>query len=162
MFNPRLLLILALSACGSAGEGPPNLELASEGSASAGRGAEVTCAIGLGLATRLRGRLERRVHLGPPGYGESPTIDTRDTSWIVLLPAALPPCDATDESADSARREVQLVVPPANVHELLGETIEVHGRLGQASLGWQRTPFVIFIDSVPSFRQLAARRTQIG
>jgi len=156
-----LLAVIFLSGCGRADPAPRELGLASAGSSTVARSDTSSCAVRLHISVRLSGILQRRIHLGPPGYGETPVIDTRDTSWVVRMSSPLPACNAEDPSADSARREVQLVAPPEDVWRLERIPFTVYGRLDRATFGWHRTPYVIVVDSIPALNALAGGRSKV-
>lgn len=56
---------------------------------------------------RLRGALRSELHLGPPGYGESPAIDERDTVIALILPMPITLCrDSVSVNGDRRRSRI--------------------------------------------------------
>src|ERR1044071_1778577 len=55
---------------------------------------------------RLRGVLRKELHAGPPGYGENPATDERDTVVALVLPAPVALCR---DSVSGKPREAPLV-----------------------------------------------------
>ena len=99
-----------------------------------------------------RGRLRKEVHLGPPGYGETPERDERDTIVVLVLPTSISVCsdplrgDTVPVVHSSA---LQLVYAPRKVLDHTGEEFTVYGRLEQAVWGWHFTNVVLHVDSIP-------------
>jgi hypothetical protein len=91
---------------------------------------------------RLEGRLIERKVYGPPGYGETPAQDERDTILIlkVLHPITVEPIPGavakSNPNAESFRhvREVQLFVPPSaapDADKMVGRLIVACGVLNE-------------------------------
>src|SRR6266536_5060839 len=99
-----------------------------------------------------RGRIRKEVHLGPPGYGETPDEDKRDTILVLVLPGPIPVC-ADPEHGDTVAvvhpSALQLVYVPRNALEHVGEAVTVYGQLEEAVLGWHYTEVVLHVDSIP-------------
>ncbi len=85
--------------------------------------------------------IQRKVY-GPPGYGETPAQDERDTILILRLlhPITVEPVPGViaenNPNAESFRgvREVQLFVPrnaTSNAKEMLGKLVVVGGTLNE-------------------------------
>ena len=110
----------------------------------------------------LRGVVRREIRLGPPGYGETPATDRRDTIAVLILPAPISLC------ADSALhapgeppvrdKRVALRTVPREILSLEGETVIVYGLLGEATFAWEYGPLVMRVDSVPAARVPARGR----
>jgi len=102
-----------------------------------------------------RGRLRKEVHLGPPGYGETPEQDRRDTILVLVVSHPIPVC-ADPERGDTAgavlAQALQLVYAPRNGLEHIGETVMVFGGLEEAVFGWHYTNVVLHVDSIPQLR----------
>jgi hypothetical protein len=92
---------------------------------------------------RLRGKLRERRVYGPPGYGETPKEDSRNTIFVLSLSQAItvgPLSDAVGKKTgnlDVARdvREVQLFVDRSRLAEtrkLVGKVIMAAGTLNEA------------------------------
>ena len=99
-----------------------------------------------------RGRLRKEVHLGPPGYGETPQRDERDTIVVLVLPRSIPVCAVPhrgDTVAVVHASALQLVYAPRNVLDHMGEEFTVYGRLEEAVWGWHFTNVVLHVDSIP-------------
>ena len=103
----------------------------------------------------LRGRIHSEVHLGPPGYGETPTVDTRDTILVLALPRTIALCndprlDPQGASAIDAS-SVQLVGHVGRNHRA-GDTITAYGSLIQRTWGRHYLPVVLEVDSIAGQR----------
>src|SRR6266571_6046291 len=108
-----------------------------------------------------RGRIRKDVHLGPPGYGETPDQDKRDTILVLVLPGPIPVCadpEHGDTEAVVHTSALQLVNVPRNALEHVGEAVTVYGRLEEAVFGWHFTSVVLHVDSIPAL-QLTPVRT---
>jgi hypothetical protein len=104
----------------------------------------------------LRGTVQREVRLGPPGYGETPARDRRDTILVLVAARAVPVCSdpEIDSEAPAIIRagRLQLVGRLDPRRYAVGDTVVVYGRFGQASYGWHYTPVVLYVDSIPAGR----------
>jgi hypothetical protein len=100
----------------------------------------------------FRGTVTRQVRLGPPGYGETPKRDRRDTIIVLHLDAPLVVCaDSTINSASCEfrnLREVQLTGRIQGLESLVATKLTVRGVLLRAELPWHYTPVVLRIDNV--------------
>jgi hypothetical protein len=116
--------------------------------------------IGLDPAgTAVRGRLRMEVHLGPPGYGETPKSDERDTIVVLVLPNPLRVCADTASAirgtSDSGSSEVdrfQLAGVPKSIWSNVGDSVTVYGALRGREWGWHFTPVILWADSIPDLR----------
>jgi hypothetical protein len=122
----------------------------------AGRGAAPACLPRWPARVAVSGTLRREVHPGPPGYGETPSEDERDTVVVLVPDRALTACA---DSADAARgvrprslRRIQLVHVPRSTLAAVGSHVTVYGGLDEATWGSHFTPFVIFTDSIPAIQ----------
>ncbi len=118
-----------------------------------------------------QGRIRKEVHAGPPGYGETPDQDERDTILVLVLPGPIPVCADPahgDTVAVVHASALQLVYVPRNALEHLGEAVTVYGRLEEAVFGWHFTSVVLHVDSIPELRVTPVRthttllRTQLS
>lgn len=93
--------------------------------------------------------IERKVY-GPPGYGETPSKDTRTTILVLRLSHAidvepLPNATATetpDLDAVKSAREVQLFISPSkriDSEQFVGRTVTVVGTLHESITAMQYT-----------------------
>ena len=104
---------------------------------------------------RLAGRLAREVHLGPPGYGENPKTDAKDTILVLVLSEPVRGCSTErPQGADTASSHIQLLGRARDGFSHLGETVTVYGELSEAVWGWHFTPLVFDVDSIPAFRRV--------
>lgn len=104
-----------------------------------------------GTQVVLDGPLAREVHLGPPGYGETPARDRRDTITVVMLKHDLVLCADPDARSDTAAvhaRRIQLMGKGPSVNAHWGFDATVYGRVGAAVFGFQFTPVIVYVDSV--------------
>ena len=111
----------------------------------------------------LTGVLRREMHLGPPGYGETPAEDAQDTIVVLELPTELPVCADTagglPDSPVVRSQRLQLVGRVGAVRGRRGDTVTVYGRLEQRTWGWHYTPLVLLVDSIPALRGPHLRTT---
>ncbi len=107
----------------------------------------------------LKGRLVERQVYGPPGYGETPTEDSRDFILILKLGRKIsvkpsPTASATGSaSLDSVEnvREVQLFVSriqKAEVHKLIGKDVIAVGTLNEAITASQYTKVWLDVKTI--------------
>ena len=100
----------------------------------------------------VRGMARREVRTGPPGYGETPTLDKRDTILVMRLPKRVRVC--TDRSLDPSgpavieTDSVQLVGRLDPRSQPSGDTLTVFGTFRQQTWGWHYTRVVLEVDSV--------------
>ena len=96
------------------------------------------------------------MHLGPPGYGETPDQDRRDTIVVLVLRAAVRVCPDTTGSVHGpspARvRRLQLVQVPHSTLDEVGRAVTAYGSVEEATWGGQYTPFILRADSSPALR----------
>jgi hypothetical protein len=107
---------------------------------------------------RLRGALRREVHFGPPGYGENPETDERDTIIALILrsPLRLWPDSASGERRPAAisDRRITLWHVTESALDAIGKTVTVYGFLHEASFAHEFGPLVMQVDSIPDLRPL--------
>ena len=109
----------------------------------------------------LTGVLRREVHLGPPGYGETPAEDERDTILVIELPRAIAVCpDLAQTRHDSVVhvRKLQVTGRAGEGFGALGLSVTVFGTLSRAVWGTDFLPAGIRADSVPALRTWPVRR----
>lgn len=103
----------------------------------------------------LTGKLVYRTFYGPPGYGESPKTDSRETQPILILDS---PVDVIASQYDSAERGVKLVTLvvmdfKANpVRPLLGTRVKVEGTLFHAITGHHHTKVLMTVSYIKRAR----------
>jgi hypothetical protein len=103
----------------------------------------------------LQGTIQRGEFLGPPGYGEHPGTDRRDTWFYLQLPARFqdrqPACRL---SPDVERRDeyfIQLRVDGATiarVRRLIGRKVQVSGTIDAPTIGQDRTGIIMNVQKV--------------
>ncbi len=100
----------------------------------------------------LRGVLHGEVRPGPPGYGETPTLDRLDTILVMVLPRGISVCrdPAVDPHGLAAIdvEAIQLVGRLAPRTPQAGDTVTVFGGLQQQTWGWHYTTVVLEVDSI--------------
>ena len=97
----------------------------------------------------VTGRLERRTFFGPPGYGEDPRRDARETGYYLAL--AAPVCtvagaDAEFDDAKTGVRRVQLLLDAAGYRRLrpsLGRVVTLRGTLFGEHTGHHHAPLIL-------------------
>lgn len=102
----------------------------------------------MGAPVTLSGKVTTRTFYGPPGYGENPATDSRETQGILLL--SKPICvdeNPTDyDEAEKNQLEVTLVpLGKTNLKGYIGNQVTVHGALFHANTGHHHTPVLIQI-----------------
>jgi hypothetical protein len=102
---------------------------------------------------RLVGSVRQEARLGPPGYGETPTRDKRDTIFVLRLDSPITVCGDTtlkpkQASIDSVI-EVQLTGHVEGIDFRRGGKITVEGTISRAELPWHYLPVVFGVDRVP-------------
>ena len=128
-----------LSALGHDSRGKPCLELEPAGVA-------------------IQGQLLTEIHLGPPGYGETPASDERHTIVVIAVKAPLRVCADTaaaaaprpGQSAEITRFQLQSASTAVWSH--IGETVTAYGVLQVRELGAHFTPILLWVDSIPGLR----------
>ena len=106
----------------------------------------------------IRGALRLEVHLGPPGYGETPTRDERDTVTVLVLPTPLRVCgdtaatNAVGRAGSTELRRFQLVGVPKEIWANVNDTVIAYGVLRLREMGWHFTPVVFWVDSIPDLK----------
>ena len=99
---------------------------------------------------RLEGTLTERKVYGPPGYGETPAKDERDTILVLKLSQAISVQPTANAQANGSAsldpqknvQEVQLFVDrsqTAEAHKLLGKVVVAVGTLNEAAAPSQYT-----------------------
>jgi hypothetical protein len=99
----------------------------------------------------LRGLVTQQLRSGPPGYGETPKLDKRDTILVLRLGADINVCVGVHgAAADSPRgvREIQLTGHVDDIRSRLNTTVTVRGELLRAELAWHYTPIVFRVEEV--------------
>jgi len=107
-------------------------------------------------STKLVGTLLIRPYYGPPDYGETPTTDSREHAFLLLLDA--PICvtaSAHPEKDNNSFERDQIVVhlapshvKPAEVARMLGRQVTVTGQLYHAFTGHHRTPVLLDVYGI--------------
>ena len=113
--------------------------------------------------TALRGVVHREIELGPPGYGETPATDRRDTIAVILLPAplVLGPDSAAHGVAEPPVRTARVALRrvPRGILSLVDAEVTVYGRLEESVFVWEYGPLILRADSVPALRNVRAATT---
>lgn len=158
-------LVVAVLACGSEGESVPSDSHAAGGSPAveaARTDTAATACVALDPAqVMLKGSVRKEQRLGPPGYGETPARDLKDTILVLRLQQPITVCS---DSVGPDRRptvnvtELQLTGHVGDVEPRLNQTIGLHGKLFRRELGGHYTDVLIRVDSVEGGRR---RRTPI-
>ena len=106
----------------------------------------------------IRGVVRLEVHLGPPGYGETPARDERDTVTVLALPTPLRVCgdtagtNALEQAGSMELRRFQLVRVPKEIWANVNDTVTAYGVLRLREMGWHFTPVVFWVDSIPDLK----------
>jgi Domain of unknown function (DUF4431) len=118
----------------------------------------LTCSVGSaaclhydGSPVVLTGVVIKRTFYGPPGYGESPKDDTRETQALLRLDAPL--CvDSSDpgeiyDRADN-QHEITLIPNWKHIKPYLGRRVEVTGTLSGALTGHHHTDVLMTVKRI--------------
>lgn len=122
--------------------------------AGAALGAEkpVTCTYEPTVTTLTGVVKNDRLFYGPPGFGENPKVDAKETPERLVLDAPIdvkPTKDDHDNEAVASVKELQIV--PNVVPDLkpyLDRRVTVTGKLFQGHTGHHHTPALIALDSI--------------
>lgn len=99
----------------------------------------------------LTGKVKLQTFFGPPGYGENPNSDSRETQAILLLekPICVESNPKDYEETEQNQREVTLVpLGKENLKVYEGKQIMVQGTLYHAFNGHHHTPVLIGIRRI--------------
>lgn len=109
-----------------------------------------TCARFEGAEMALRGVVTQQVRSGPPGYGETPKLDKRDTILVLRLDTAIKMCAGAPgtDAHTSGVREIQLTGHVDDIRSRLNTIVTVRGELLRAELAWHYTPIVFRVEEV--------------
>ena len=113
------------------------------------------------VRSRFTGALRKQVRLGPPGYGDTPAQDRRDTITVLMLRRAIRVCGDSSLGIDSVitTGSLQLTGNAASAEMALGSDVTVFGTLGRAVLGGHYQAVLFTVDSIPSLRPPRVRST---
>jgi hypothetical protein len=106
-----------------------------------------------GLTVTVQGILQSGEFLGPPGYGEAPREDARESSYYLQLPAPIQEQNPDVRLGSEFERRDELfaqLVPPAGqqLTPLLGRRVSVKAVPMPATTGHHRTGVVLVVQSV--------------
>ena len=99
----------------------------------------------------LTGRLEKHVFFGPPGYGESPTIDKREAQGILVLdqPACVEKGARPSDELEVDQLELTLVPSSTtSFAAFTGKHVTVAGKLFHAFTGHHHTKLLVAVSKV--------------
>jgi hypothetical protein len=101
----------------------------------------------------VSGTVQREIQLGPPGYGETPTTDRKDTIAVLILDREIVLCDETTNAPSDARaKRIALRRVSRDLLELQGQRVTAFGVLTEAGFVWEYGPLVMRVDSIPELR----------
>lgn len=98
----------------------------------------------------LKGRVRKEIRLGPPGYGETPLKDKRDTILVLRLQTPITTCldtTATSRRSVATVAEVQLTGKVDQSRIWIGREMTVYGTVQRAELAWHYLPVIVRVDS---------------
>lgn len=99
----------------------------------------------------LAGKLERRVFLGPPGYGESPSQDKQEAQGILILDAPICARRGLEPGQEEERTQREVTLVPVGgiaLQPFVGKRIEVGGTLFHALTGHHHTRLLVSVSRV--------------
>ena len=173
MLKPAIFFVVCVAACSDAPKEDPIVQLLPRGPASGQDSvaaiarsrdvvADSSCVPLSPYRVSLTGILRREVHLGAPGYGESPERDERDTILVLELPQDIPVCpDLTQSKHDSVAHvsRVQLTGDARDGFDALGSRVTAFGALSRAVWPTDFLPVGLRTDSIPALRKPLPRRS---
>lgn len=92
-----------------------------------------------------------RTFFGPPGYGENPKTDSRETQGVLLLERSICIDQNTDDfdPAETNQSEVTLVpINSVNLSSYVGKSVRVSGTLFHANTGHHHTAVLMELQSI--------------
>lgn len=103
----------------------------------------------------LEGTLVTKTFYGPPGYGENPDTDTKETAYILELNkdiSVLAQAKDAINTSQSGIKEIQIVPADEKKHEELqayvDKTIRVQGTLFSAHTGHHHSDILLTLDKI--------------
>jgi len=102
----------------------------------------------------VTGKVHLHTFYGPPGYGETPRIDRRETQALLTLssPLCVEAGGADDEPEEHGQARITLVpLHGENLKAYQAKSISVSGHLFHAISGHHHTPVLIEITSVAPY-----------
>lgn len=103
----------------------------------------------------LEGLLKSETVMGPPGYGENPESDSKETIYLLNVPPQSVNVQTIDPLSGKALitsyDRFQIVISPETIKTLpplLNQKVIIKGALFEASSGHHHTPILIDADSI--------------
>ena len=99
----------------------------------------------------LTGRVVSRTFYGPPGYGENPKTDSRESQYILLLDRPIDVLGSPDDEAERGVKQITLVVSDFKatpVRPWLHQRVVIEGTLFHAITGHHHTRVLIEVSTV--------------
>ena len=113
----------------------------------------------------LRGTISVEVHPGPPGYGETPAEDRRDSIVVLTISAPLAVCGDSNATNSFPPVKTARFQVTGNAHEALshaGRHVTVYGSLTPAVWGWHYLKVILEADSIPELAPAKHAPTRIA
>jgi|SRR5215831_3746945 len=98
----------------------------------------------------VTGRIVYRTFFGPPGYGENPKTDSRETQDILLLDSPVDVIRTTHDDWDGTERRINRItlVLDHSISHFIGKKVVVAGTLFHAYSGHHHTKILMVVSSV--------------
>ncbi len=98
----------------------------------------------------LTGRVVYRTFYGPPGYGENPKTDSRETQDILLLESPVDVIATGNDPTDQPERKVTRItlVIDHSIRNLIGKRVIIEGTLFHAHTGHHHTKVLMDVSSI--------------
>jgi hypothetical protein len=99
----------------------------------------------------LTGKVVLRTFYGPPGYGESPKTDSRESQYILLLDRSIDVLGSPDFEAEHGVKQITLVVfdfKSTPVRPWLHKRVTIEGKLFHAISGHHHTRVLIEVSTI--------------
>ena len=98
----------------------------------------------------LTGRIVYRTFYGPPNYGETPKIDSRETQAILLLDSPIDVIGTPNDEIDETERGVKAItlVSERSLRSFVGKRVTAQGSLFHAHTGHHHTKVLMSVSSV--------------
>lgn len=99
----------------------------------------------------ITGKVVLRTFFGPPGFGESPEIDSKEQQAILVLDKPLCVNASEDEDAESNQKEITLVpLKDVSLSRFEGKNIIAKGMLFHAITGHHHTAVLMLLQEPPA------------
>jgi hypothetical protein len=99
----------------------------------------------------LEGKVVTRTFFGPPGYGETPKIDTREKQALLLLKSKICIAEGSDENQPAEINQSKITLVPTSIKSFTpytGKRVTVKGEIFHAISGHHHTPILMSVQTI--------------